>query len=26
VVLGELPQEVPATVAGLLLPYRRVRL
>jgi uncharacterized phiE125 gp8 family phage protein len=26
VVLGELPQEVPATVAGLLLPYRRVLL
>lgn len=26
VVLGQLPQEVPATVAGLLLPYRRVRL
>ena len=26
VVLSELPQEVPATVAGLLLPYRRVRL
>jgi uncharacterized phiE125 gp8 family phage protein len=26
VVLGDLPQEVPATVAGLLLPYRRVRL
>jgi uncharacterized phiE125 gp8 family phage protein len=26
VVLGEFPQEVPATVAGLLLPYRRVRL
>jgi uncharacterized phiE125 gp8 family phage protein len=26
VVLGLAPQEVPATVAGLLLPYRRVRL
>ena len=26
VVLGESAQEVPATVAGLLLPYRRVRL
>ena len=26
VVLGLGPQEVPATVAGLLLPYRRVRL
>ena len=26
VVLSELPQEVPARVAGLLLPYRRVRL
>ena len=26
VVLGIAPQEVPATVAGLLLPYRRVRL
>ncbi|MGV1013702.1 MAG: head-tail connector protein [Methyloceanibacter sp.] len=26
VVLGSTPQEVPATVAGLLLPYRRVRL
>jgi uncharacterized phiE125 gp8 family phage protein len=26
VVLGALPQEVPATVAGSLLPYRRVRL
>jgi uncharacterized phiE125 gp8 family phage protein len=26
VVLGSAPQEVPATVAGLLLPYRRVRL
>lgn len=26
VVLGTAPQEVPATVAGLLLPYRRVRL
>jgi uncharacterized phiE125 gp8 family phage protein len=26
VVLGFAPQEVPATVAGLLLPYRRVRL
>jgi uncharacterized phiE125 gp8 family phage protein len=26
VVLGASPQEVPATVAGLLLPYRRVRL
>ncbi len=26
VVLGEAPQEVPATVASLLLPYRRVRL
>jgi uncharacterized phiE125 gp8 family phage protein len=26
VVLGDMPQEVPATIAGLLLPYRRVRL
>lgn len=26
VVLGQLAEEVPATVAGLLLPYRRVRL
>jgi uncharacterized phiE125 gp8 family phage protein len=26
VVLDQSPQEVPATVAGLLLPYRRVRL
>ena len=26
VVLGVAPQEVPATIAGLLLPYRRVRL
>ena len=26
VVLGAAPQEVPATVAGLLLPYRRARL
>jgi uncharacterized phiE125 gp8 family phage protein len=26
VVLGAAAQEVPATVAGLLLPYRRVRL
>jgi uncharacterized phiE125 gp8 family phage protein len=26
VVLGAAPQEVPATVAGLLLPYRRLRL
>jgi hypothetical protein len=26
VVLGQLAQEVPATVAGLLLPYRRARL
>lgn len=26
VVLGAAPQEVPATVAGLLLPYRRLKL
>ena len=26
VVLGEAPQEVPATIASLLSPYRRVRL
>ena len=26
VVLGSAPQEVPGTVAGLLLPYRRVKL
>lgn len=26
VVLGEMPHEVPATVAALLLPYRRIRL